>query len=91
LWVTPIVWRWSWTRGRRAAVWAEPRLARGIDLTGKPFEGSLARYRSIVGYFAMWTGLLAVSVWGFLLLFRGPTKTPEPPGAPVTLISDAKP
>lgn len=85
-WLTPIVCGRVVRALRAFVAWGRPRLAQGIELTGKPFEGRPAIIRSAVGWVAVYTAFLAACVWGFLA-FREP-KTPEPTETPVRLATE---
>ncbi|MCH8986145.1 MAG: hypothetical protein IIB04_05965 [Acidobacteria bacterium] len=62
---------------RRGGKAAAPIGARVLLLIAKPTAKLPASTRDTVGWLALYTGFLAVCVWGFLLMFRKPI-TPDP-------------
>ncbi|MAY74060.1 MAG: hypothetical protein CMJ31_04910 [Phycisphaerae bacterium] len=72
--------------------WLDPRAAKGLVLIGIPVDRQSALVRSCVGWFAFYTGFVAICVWGFVLIFREPP-SPTPPEDPVRLteVSGAAP
>jgi hypothetical protein len=74
--------RAAWREGRTHA---GPLSAKLVELVNKPVRDRPAVVRDSIGYIAMWTGLLAMILWVYLVFVRE-SPTPTPTQAPSRMV-----
>lgn len=74
--------RTAWREGRTHAV---PLGAKFVELVNRPVRDRPAIVRDSIGYVAMWTTLLAIILWAYIVFVRQ-SPTPTPSQAPSRMV-----